>query len=150
MAVDAIPTSGYIQPSYETHGRISFRSMVEKKEGKRGKRPPSAPALRLRRTLQEKVQFLLDHQYPVDKYGGKAEQQRAFAKDSGVSWSTVQRALNPETGKTLDIIADLAVGFGIEASALMSFEPLDEASVPRRPFPKKPPKGPQPPRPRAT
>lgn len=62
----------------------------------------------------------MDLQYPPDKHNGKAAQQIAFAKDAGVSWSTVQRALDPEAGKTLDIIADIAVALGITASELLS------------------------------
>jgi hypothetical protein len=86
---------------------------MAKKEGKRGKRPPTIAAVRLRRLLASNLRALIDRSYPLARYPGKSEQEKAFAKDAGVSWSTVQRALDPENGKTIDILADLASGLDI-------------------------------------
>lgn len=96
---------------------------MSKKEGKRGKRPPSIAAMRLRRLLAANLRALIDQQYPLARYPGKSEQERAFAKDAGVSWSTVQRALDPENGKTIDILADLASSLEIPAMDLISRAP---------------------------
>lgn len=121
IAPDAIPNVGYSQPSYEPNRLLSFTDMA-KKEGRRGKRPPSVAAMRLRRLLAMNLRLLLDRQYPLARYSGKAEQEKAFAKDAGVSWSTVQRALDPENGKTIDIVADLASSLDVPAMDLLSRE----------------------------
>lgn len=95
---------------------------MTKKEGKRGRRPPTIAAMRLRRLLAENLRALLNFKYPLARYSGKAEQEQAFAKDAGVSWSTVQRALDPENGQTIDVLADLAAGLDMSASELLSRE----------------------------
>jgi len=76
--------------------------------------------MRLRRLLAANLRAMLDIKYPLARFSGKAEQEQAFAKDAGVSWSTVQRALDPENGKTIDILADLAAGLEIPAVELLS------------------------------
>lgn len=76
--------------------------------------------MRLRRLLAANLRALLDEKYPLARYSGKAEQEMAFAKDAGVSWSTVQRALDPENGKTIDILADLAAGLEVPAIELLA------------------------------
>ena len=76
----------------------------------------------------------MDLNYPPNKYGGKAAQQIAFAKDTGVSWSTVQRALDPEVGKTLDVIADLAVALGVKAGELLAVDLATTKHVASLPF----------------
>lgn len=111
--------------------------MAAKREGKRGKRPPSVAAMRLRNLLAANLGSLINQKYPIANYSGKAEQQRAFAKDAGLSWSTVQRALNPEIGKTIDILADLASGLEVPALELLSREPTAQ-SMANGPFKKAP------------
>lgn len=92
---------------------------MEKKQGKRGKRPASAPATRLRRTVAANIRGLMEQLYPLAKFTKKSYQEQAFARDAGVSWSSVQRALNPHSGQTLDVIADLAVGLHVKPSDLL-------------------------------
>lgn len=121
MDAEDIPNVGYLPPSYEQNCLLRLEAMT-KKEGKRGKRPPTIAAMRLRRLLADNLRALLNHKYPLARYSGKAEQEQAFAKDAGVSWSTVQRALDPENGQTIDILADLAAGLDMPASALLSRE----------------------------
>jgi hypothetical protein len=92
---------------------------MEKKQGKRGKRPASAPATRLRRTVAANIRGLMEQIYPLAKYTKKSYQEQAFARDAGVSWSSVQRVLNPHSGQTLDVIADLAVALHVKSSDLL-------------------------------
>lgn len=120
IAAESIPNLGYSQPSYETNCLLSSSDMAAKKEGKRGTRPPSTAAIRLRNLLADNLSRLINERYPIARYSGKAEQEKAFAKDAGVSWSTVQRALDPEKGKTIDILADLASGLEIPIIELLS------------------------------
>ena len=82
--------------------------MAPRKQGKRGKRPVSAAAARLRHTLAENLGALIDARYPTSKYRTASAAQQRFAKDARVSWSTVQRWLNPENGMNLDVLADVA------------------------------------------
>lgn len=79
--------------------------------------------MRLRRLLAANLTNLIEQQYPLARYSGKAEQEKAFAKDAGVSWSTVQRALDPENGKTIDVLADLASSLDVPAMELIAREP---------------------------
>lgn len=129
MANDAIPNLGYIQPSIETDLALPWAGMSQKTKGKRGHRPASAPARALRRTLAENIQLLIDWRYDPSQFNGVADQQIKYAKDAGVAWSTVQRALNQHVGKTLDILADLAVPFH-----LSPWELLDPDLKDRIPF----------------
>lgn len=89
------------------------------KQSKRGPRPPSPPASRLRRLIAENVQALLDHHYPLSKYRIKSKQQRQLAQDAGVSWSSVQRMLDPDDGKAIDTLADVAVALDIPPFELL-------------------------------
>lgn len=61
----------------------------------------------------------MDQLYPLAKYTKKSYQEQAFARDAGVSWSSVQRALNPHSGQTLDVIADLAVALHVKSADLL-------------------------------
>lgn len=76
--------------------------------------------MRLRRILAANVQTYLDVHYPLSKHRIKSNQQKAFANDSGVSWSSIQRALDPSTGVTLDVIADVAVGMEMKGADLIT------------------------------
>lgn len=93
--------------------------MREKKQGKRGKRPPSAPGMRLRRVLAQNLLVLMKRDYPLSRHGEKSHAEKALAKDAGISHSSVQRALNEDKGKTLDLVADLAVAFSLKPSQLL-------------------------------
>lgn len=93
--------------------------MVDKKQGTRGKRPPTAPALRLRRVLAENVHALMERDYPLTKYKTKSDAEKAVGKDAGLSFSSIQRVLDPSNGTTLDTLADLAVAFGLRPSQLL-------------------------------
>lgn len=106
---------------------------MEKKQGKRGKRPASAPATRLRRTVAANIRGLMEQLYPLAKYTKKSYQEQAFARDAGVSWSSVQRALDPNSGQTLDVIADLAVALHVKSADLLieDFAPSGNVSEPK-------------------
>jgi hypothetical protein len=65
------------------------------------------------------VHALLDAHYPLSKYKRKSHQWKAFKQDAPVSWSTVQRALQANKGKTIDVIADIAAAFEVPASDLL-------------------------------
>jgi len=93
--------------------------MSEKRQGKRGVRERSAPAKKLSRVLVHNISALLSIRYPNRNYENTSEQQKAFAKDAGVSWSTIQRYLDPEQGKTLDVLADIAVALEVKAHLLL-------------------------------
>jgi hypothetical protein len=98
MGTDAIPNIGYTQPNDETQFKILFQGMA--KEGKRGTRLPSAQAKKLRNVLRRNLELLMDRDYPTDKFRNKSERQMEVAKDIGVSWSSIQRALDPSRGIT--------------------------------------------------
>lgn len=126
MGAEYIPTSGYAQPRKEFVPRVAWlqgppiwKPVTERKQARRGPRPPSLPAVRLRRVLAENVQFLLDRHYPLSKYRIKSKQQQQLAKDAGVSWSSIQRMLDPEDGKAIDTIADIAVAVHIHPAELL-------------------------------
>lgn len=76
--------------------------------------------MRARRILADNVQAYLDLHYPAAKFLKPSYAQMEFAKDTGVSWSSVQRALDPQTGITLDVIADLAVAMEVKLSELLT------------------------------
>ncbi|HEX5461919.1 MAG TPA: hypothetical protein VFX20_18285 [Steroidobacteraceae bacterium] len=65
------------------------------------------------------MRLLFEHTYPVARYPTRSAQQQAFARDAGVSWSSVQRKLEPESGFTLDLVADIAVALRIEPHHLL-------------------------------
>jgi hypothetical protein len=94
--------------------------MASRKQAKRGKRIVSAAAARLRHTLVENLSALIDARYPQAKYQTVSAAQRRFAQDARVSWSTVQRWLNPENGMTLDVLADIASALESKASDLLT------------------------------
>lgn len=100
--------------------------MPERKYSKRGPRPPSAPAGRLRRLIAENVQHLMERHYPLTRYRIKSQQQRHLAQDAGVSWSSIQRMLDPEEGKAIDTLADVAVAFNIPPSELLRPTPAEK------------------------
>lgn len=120
MDAKVIPTSGYLQPINERPAPLSWLCMPEKKQGKRGKRPPSAPARRLRRICRQNISFLISKQYPLKKFTTISEQQQQLARDAGISWSSVQRALDEERGSSADVLADLAAAFEIKVADLVS------------------------------
>lgn len=76
--------------------------------------------MRLRRTLVENLQALISLRYPLRKHRTASKAQQRFAKDAGVSWSTVQRWLNPQNGMTLDVLADIASALESRASDLLT------------------------------
>jgi hypothetical protein len=89
------------------------------KEGKRGRRPPSAQANKLRGTLKRNIELLIERDYPAKRFKTASARQQQVAKDASVSWSSIQRALDPEQGQTLDLIADLAVVFTLKPHELL-------------------------------
>ena len=122
------PNYGYIQPSYENETKLSFCPIVEKsekKEGKRGPRPPSAPAMRLRRIFAANVKALVESRYPISHFGSVSDQQKAFARDAGISWSSLQRKLDPAHGCNLDLVADIAVALEVKPEQLLSSTLVD-------------------------
>lgn len=102
--------------------------MGDKKDGKRGTRPPSAPAMKVRRILAANLTALIDRDYPRRKFKTESARQTAVARDAGTSWSSIQRALNPKDGKTLDMVADLAIAFRLKACELLDPELADSLS----------------------
>jgi hypothetical protein len=98
---------------------------MPKKEGKRGTRPASAPAKKLRGILARNVELLIDRDYPANRYSTESARLQKVATDAGVSWSSVQRALNPNVGNTLDVLADLAGLFTIKPHELLDPELAD-------------------------
>lgn len=123
MAVNAIPNFGYPQPRNEIESEISWAPMA--KEGIRGPRPPTAQANKLRTTLTRNVELLIERDYPAARFKTESARQQQVAKDASVSWSSIQRALNSNDGKTLDLIADLAVAFTIKPHELLDPELAD-------------------------
>lgn len=95
------------------------------KEGIRGPRPPTAQANKLRTTLTRNVELLIERDYPAARFKTESARQQQVAKDASVSWSSIQRALNSNDGKTLDLIADLAVAFTIKPHELLDPELAD-------------------------
>lgn len=94
--------------------------MAGKKPGVRGPKIVTALHMKLRRALARNVQALIDAHYPLSKYRIKSDQQKAVKENAGVSWSTIQRALNPAKGaKTLDTVADIAAAFVVHPSDLL-------------------------------
>lgn len=71
----------------------------------------------------------MDQAYPKVIPRGKSEQQKKFARDAGVSWSTIQRVLDIERGKSLDILADLAAGLEVKVTDLL-MPPITEPPDP--------------------
>lgn len=61
----------------------------------------------------------MDRDYPATRFRTKSERQIQIALDIGVSWSTIQRALDVNKGKVIDIVADLAVGFAVKPHELL-------------------------------
>ncbi len=119
ISADGIPNVGYLQPSYENGSPVSFSPMPDKKPGKRGPRIVSAPAMKLRRLFAANVTAMIDHRYPMTKYRTASKQQDEFAKDVGVSWSTIQRKISGKAGGTLDVLADLAVALDVKPHDLL-------------------------------
>ncbi|MHB8815460.1 MAG: hypothetical protein ACYDAE_19625 [Steroidobacteraceae bacterium] len=105
--------------------------MSEKKPARRGSRPPSAAARRLRRILAANVAAVIERRYPLRKFGKKSDQQRAIAKDVGSSWSTIQRRLDPEKGATLDVVADIAAALRLEPHDLLNPAFIEQLDLPR-------------------
>lgn len=87
--------------------------MTDKKLGKRGKRPVSQAAERVKRILAKNTQIVLDEKFPPGNFGTKSDQQKAAAKEGKVSWSSIQRLLDPNRGLSLDVLADVAFGLGV-------------------------------------
>lgn len=123
IATNGIPNFGYSQPSNEAIEQISLAGMA--KEGKRGSRPPSAQANKLRNTLKRNVELLMERDYPANRYKNESARQQQAAADASTSWSSIQRALDSEVGKTLDLIADIAVAFTIKPHELLDPELAD-------------------------
>lgn len=123
IGANVIPNFGYPQPSNEAIDEISLAYMA--KEGKRGKRPPSAQANKLRNTLKRNVELLMERDYPAKRFKTESARQQQVASDATVSWSSIQRALDAEEGKTLDLLADLAVAFTIKPHELLDPELAD-------------------------
>lgn len=96
-----------------------------KKDGTRGTRPPSAQANKLRDTLKRNVELLMERDYPAHRFRTESARQQQAAKDAATSWSSIQRALDANTGKTLDLIADLAVAFTLKPHELLDPELAD-------------------------
>lgn len=71
------------------------------------------------------VQALLDHYYPLSKYRIKSKQQQQLATDAGVSWSSIQRVLDPKDGKGVDTIADIAVALHLPPAELLRANVLE-------------------------
>jgi hypothetical protein len=91
----------------------------DKKEGKRGQRPPSTAAKRLRRVLKANIKVLFEREYPLSKYRIKSEAEKVLGADAGLSPSSVQRALNPDKGMTIDLLADIAAAFSVKPAQLL-------------------------------
>jgi len=113
IGADSIPSIGYFQPSYEARAAVLLNDMTEKKQGKRGKRPVSQAATRLKRILVKNTQIILDDKFPPGNYASRSDQQKAAAREGKVSWSSIQRVLDPNKGLTLDVLADVAFGLGV-------------------------------------
>lgn len=96
--------------------------MKERQQAERGIRTPSATANRARRIFSGNVGWLLSHRYPIERHKTQRAQYEALGKDAGVSPTTVQRAIDPENGVTLDIMADLAAAFELKLGELLSPE----------------------------
>lgn len=89
-------------------------------KGKRGKRLVSLPAAKVRKIVADNVQRLIDFKYPISEYRTPSERQKALKSDANVSWSTVQRLLNADRGKQIDIITDVAIGLGCQPGDLLT------------------------------
>lgn len=61
----------------------------------------------------------MDRDYPAKKFKNKSDRQMEIARDFGMSWSSIQRSIDPKRGITLDLLADLAVGFTLKAHELL-------------------------------
>jgi hypothetical protein len=89
--------------------------------------------------LAENVQALLDRYYPISRYRIKSKQQQQLATDAGVSWSSIQRMLDPDDGKAIDTIADIAVALHLHPSELLRRDLMDRIPadyVPETPEPR--------------
>jgi len=118
MPADGIPTFGYFQPRYGMKSKIFLLAMG--KDGKRGPRAISAPAKRMRKILATNLAALIERDYPAVKFKTESDRQKKVAEDAGVSWSSIQRQLDPDDGKTLDVMADLAVAFHLKVHELLN------------------------------
>lgn len=75
--------------------------------------------MKLRRMFAANVAAMIEHRYPIAKYSTPSKQQDDFAKDVGVSWSTIQRKISGKSGGTLDVLADLAVALDVKPHDLL-------------------------------
>ncbi len=119
MDSERIPTLGYFQPNNEIYATVSLCGMGERKQGKRGPRPASKDATRLKRILIKNTQIVIDQNFPLKNYRTKSEQQKHAASEGDVTWSTIQRVLDPRKGLTLDVLADVAAGLGVQPFQLL-------------------------------
>lgn len=94
--------------------------MKKRTQAERSTRTPSLGAKRARRILSANVIALLNDHYPISKHKTQRGQFEALGKDAGVAPATVQRAIDPENGISLDVMADLAGAFEIKLIQLLS------------------------------
>lgn len=86
--------------------------------------------MKTRLILAENVKALLDRDYPARKYKNKSARQQAASRAIGVSWSTIQRLLDPHVGKHMDVVADVAAGFTVTISALLRPNVVETKTAP--------------------
>lgn len=77
---------------------------------------PKAPGF-MREILAMNVSKMLAHHYRA--LPNVTARQRALAKDSGISFSTVQRIMAKETGATIENIENIAGAFHLSAYQLL-------------------------------
>jgi DNA-binding phage protein len=80
------------------------------------KKTPKIPGF-MRTIMAQNLQKLLDHHYRA--LPNITKKQHALAKDSGVRFSTIQRACKAENGPTLDTIEAIAAAVDLSAYQIL-------------------------------
>lgn len=106
------PNFGYLQPTYRRTAEVAYSPMPA------GPKRPKHIALRTRRLIARNIMARVE-----ERYKNAGDKLKALAEDAGTSYSTVQRATQPDryaTGITVDVLTQIAMGLRCEPADLLA------------------------------
>lgn len=113
------PIFGFVQPANGSSSKINYCAM--------GKPKKTKVAGFMRSVLSDNLQKLMSADKRFKDLENETQQYKALAKESGVSYSTIQRFMKKQTGASLDNIESVAGVFDLSVYQLMIPE-LDVAN----------------------
>ena len=111
MSRNVTPNFGCLQPTFRRGPQVAYSAMP-------GPKRPKHIAIRTRRIIARNILARMEQ-----RYRDNGDKLKALAEDAGTSYSTIQRATQPDrysTGITVDVLTQIAMGLRCEPADLLA------------------------------